>query len=248
MGHRLLILQQTEWQPPGRFLLQAAQALHVDLQVTKIWRESAADFIDFDGLILLGGPFFIDQDRQHPFLREEKRLLQAWLHLNRPCLGFNLGMHLIAEAAGATLGPGYVRSTGFIDGHLTQEGRQHPLFLGIDSPQPLFKWHTQAIQTPLPRNLVLLATSRDCMVEACCLAGRPHIVGLQCDNHAAAPEDVAAWVAHDRSMLATGKKRQPAARDLVEAARQAAHRTETTLIQLMRNFIELLHGQHPLAP
>ncbi len=248
MAHHLLVLQQTEWQPPGRFLLQAAQALHIDLRVAKIWRESTADFADFDGLILLGGPFGVDQDRQLPFLREEKRLLQTWLHLNRPCLGFNLGMHLIAEAAGATLGPGYVRSAGFIDGHLTQEGKQHPLFRDIDSPQPLFKWHTQAIQTPLPRNLVLLATSRDCMVEACCLAGRPHIVGLQCDNHAAAPEDVASWVTHDRSMLAAGKKHQAAVESLVAAARQETERTEATLTQLMRNFIDLLDRQQPSTP
>jgi GMP synthase-like glutamine amidotransferase len=239
MGYSVLILQQSEWYRPGKLLLQAARDNNIKLHVTKVWKESAADFADFDALVILGGPFRIDQDDQYPFLREEKRLVRAWINLNKPCLGFNLGQHLLAEAAGATIGPGYVRNTGFIDGHLTHEGRRHPLFQGVHTPFPLFKWHVQEIQSPLPRNMVLLATSKDCMAEACCLVGRSHIIGLQCDNYAGAPEDVALWIEHDREVFTPGKNPTAAAK-LIETANGLTEGMAATFGLLMRNFVAML--------
>ncbi len=240
MGYRFLILQHSDWLRPGKLLRQAAAANHVELHITKVWKESAADFAEFDALIILGGPYCIDQDRQHPFLGEEKRLIRAWMNLNKPCLGFNFGQHLLAEAAGAVIGPGYGRNIGFIEGHLTHEGKKHPLFQRMHSPFSLFKWSAEAIQSPLPRNMVLLATSKDCMVEACCLEGRPHIIGLQCDNYAADPDDVAFRLKHARKIGAAALGQQIPASELLETANTLATEIAANFDLLMRNFVALL--------
>lgn len=239
MGSCLLVFQQSKTQPFGQYLLQAAAALAIEPHLIHDWRQNLTDCNNYVGLILIGTPLSFNQDATHPFFHDGRRLLRTWLQLDRPCLGFHLGMHLIAEAAGAVVRPGFVRSVGFIDGHLTQEGRQHPLFNGLGSPLPLLKRHAQAIQMPLPRNLVLLATSRDCMVEACCLAGRPHIVGLQCGNHLAAPKDVAAWLARDQAMLAGGCKRRTKIQQLTATARQLAGETESTFSRILAIFFTL---------
>ena len=233
MAHRVLVLQHAEWQSPGKLLLQSARDNRVRLHCVDIRQDTAEDFADYDGLIILGGPFQSDQEEQYPFLLEEKRLIRAWVNLNRPCLGFNLGQHLLAEAAGASIGAGYGLSIGFIDGHQTHQGKKHPLFLGVDFSFPLFKWHVRAIESPLPRNMVVLATSIDCMVEAYCLEGRPHIIGLQCDNHLGAPEDVARLIAHEMTVIG-------ATRCLVEQAGARAVVLAPTFRAMMKNFFTML--------
>lgn len=230
MSKKILILQHTEWQQPGSMVWRVAQETGVALRVVQMWRESAADFAEFDALILLGGDCDLMQTDQCSFLNEERRLVRAWMNLNRPCLGFNLGYHLLAEALGATIGPGHVVSRGIIDGHITHEGRKHPLFQGIPTPCKLFKWHELVVQSPLPRSMVLLATSKDCMVEACCLEGRPHIIGLQCDNYAGIPDDLGNWLRHGRIVD----------EDLLEDARGLAAEMAADFGVLLRNFVSLI--------
>ncbi len=241
MGYRILVLQHCEWRQPGSILHQAAQTNNVILHIARAWKESAADFAEFDALIILGGPDHLNQEHQRPFLREEKRLVRAWMNLNKPCLGFNLGQHLLAEAAGATIGPSRPPHVGFSEGHLTHEGKKHPLFQGLRSPFPLFKWHDQEIQSPLPRNMVLLATSKDCMVEACCLEGRPHIIGLQCDNYAGTREDVDAWSKRDDALLKACTDRSGTTNELFATADRLAAGMATTCSLLLRNFVALLN-------
>ncbi len=240
MRHKILILQHTNWQKPGPVLWKTAEEMGITLRVVALWRESAADFAEYDALILLGGDRDLDQEKWCPYLCEEKRLVRAWMNLNRPCLGFNLGCHLLAEAAGATIGPGHIPSVGIIDGHITHEGRKHPVLQGIQSPSKLLKWHRQVIQSPLPRNMVVLATSKDCMVEACCLEGRPHIMGLQCDNYAAIPEDLALWLRYGERMPGRERYRGIFARELVETARGSAAEMAADFSLLVRNFVSLI--------
>lgn len=240
MSHKILILQHTDWQKPGPVMWRVAQETGVVLQVVHLWRESPADFAEFDALILLGGECGLGQEDRYRFLGEEKRLVRAWLNLNKPCLGFNLGYHLLAEVAGATIGPGHVASLGIIDGHITHEGRKHPLFQGIRTPCKLFKWHDQVVQSPLPRSMVLLATSKDCMVEACCLEGRPHIVGLQCDNYAGIPEDLGDWLRHGNRLMEREQRGRAFAKDLLRTARGLAAEMAADFGLLLRNFVSLI--------
>jgi len=240
MSHNVLILQHTEWQKPGPVFERVAREEGLSLRVVQMWRESAADFAEFDALILLGGNCKVTKADRCSFLEEEKRLVRAWVNLNKPCLGFNLGYHLLAEAAGATIDPGYVASLGFIDGHVTHEGRKHPLFQGVRTPFKLFKWHEQCVQSPLPRNMVLLATSKDCMVEACCLEGRPHIIGLQCDNYAAIPEDLDTWLRHGGGFFERECLSRDFAKVLKRDAQGLAAEIATDFGMLLRNFVSLI--------
>ena len=47
-----------------------------------------------------------------------------------------------------------------------------------------------------------LVTSRDCEIEAISVEGRPHLIGLQFDNHAAAPLNLRQWINSDLEWLA----------------------------------------------
>ena len=240
MGRRILALQHSERLQTILAMQQAAKKFGATWQTIKIWQESAVDFADFDALIILAAPCNLTQDDRYPFLHEEKRLLRAWMHLNRPYLGFNLGLHLIAEAAGASIGPTHSTGKRITEGHLTHEGKKHPLFRGVISPFRLFKQNDLEILPPLPRNMVLLATSKECMVEACCLEGQPHIVGLQCEHDLNTSKDLATQVNTQRIQTGTGRRNLSAAPKLLAPGNGLASEITANTELLLRNFISLL--------
>jgi GMP synthase-like glutamine amidotransferase len=90
---------------------------------------------------------------------------------------------------------------GFTQGLLTKSGINHPLFEGLPGNFPLFKWHAQAVLPPMPKTIQTLVTSPQCEVEAISVQGRPHVIGLQFDNHAASVSDAKTWVAGDCGWL-----------------------------------------------
>jgi GMP synthase (glutamine-hydrolysing) len=86
----------------------------------------------------------------------------------------------------------------------------------------------------------ILATSAECQVEAISLEERPHIVGLQFDNHAATPENVKDWLTMDSKWLSslTDKAIDPAA-ILVDAQKNSAIMGKQ-FAKLLDNFFSLI--------
>lgn len=203
MTKKLAVFQHSPWEGPGRFLLQAAHQNNVKLCIIKAWESIFPDPYDYSGFIVLGGSANVDEEDRYPFLISEKKSLQEILTANKPCLGICLGHQLLADALAAQIGPNFCCSIGVAQAFLTANGRSHPLFKGIASPFPTFKWHAQAVIPPLPRHFQILATSQECQVEAFSIKERPHLIGIQFDNHAGHPEDAAAWYDQDHEWLSS---------------------------------------------
>lgn len=237
MKSKILVLQHVAWRNPGRFLLNLANKLSIELQIVKCWKEPIPRGNDFDALILLGGVVSGFQKESGSLFEKETDFLTKWLLLDKPCLGFCLGHQAILDTFQAKTTPNFVDSIGFIDGHLTHDGRSHPLFKGFDPTFSLFKWHTHSIQTPLPPNCILLATSSDCVVEAFTIKGRPHIIELQFDNHAAHPDDVRSWVQSDKDWLNSLSLGKTYADELLKDAERSLKKNRQLLTKLIRNFM-----------
>ncbi len=241
MSKRLLVLQHVAWEGPGRFLREAAAERRVVLDVCHVYRQPlAVNRDDYDGFLLLGGGPNVDEEDRYPFLRAEKRFIREVVAADRPVLAICLGHQLLAEALGARIGRQRRASVGFIDGRLCEGGRAHPLFAGVPERLPLFKWHGYAVQMPLPAPLEWLATSPECEVEAFSVRGRPHICGLQFDNHAAHPEDVALWVREDARWLASLPELSISPQVLIQEATARLQVQQEFSARLMGNFFKLL--------
>ncbi|MFU8819527.1 MAG: type 1 glutamine amidotransferase [Desulfurivibrio sp.] len=167
-------------------------------------------------------------------------VIRRALAADLPCLGICLGHQLLAEALGAKVGRNFRNSIGFIPGHLTHAGREHPVFADCEQPIPLYKWHGYTVLEPLPGNLTLLMTSDHCQVEAISVIDRPHLLGLQSDNHAAAPRDVALWLEQDREWLGTIRDQQIKPQEIVAAARSHAKRVSRDFHRLLSNYLLLI--------
>lgn len=201
MPKRFLVFQHMPWEGPGQHLIRLAGKQKMQLEILEVWHQPIPDTGLYDGLIVLGGGPNVDQEKEYPFLKAEKAVIRRLIDEDKPCIGFCLGHQLLAEALGARIGPNFCRSVGFVDGHLTRDGHSHPLFHSTSKSFPLFKWHAQAVLPPLPKEIDVLVTSAQCQVEAISVKGRPHIVGLQFDNHAATVSDIRTWVEGDENWL-----------------------------------------------
>lgn len=232
MAPQFLVFQHGPWERPGQLLLQTAEELGIRLKIVKVWQQPIPRLAPYDGLIVLGGSPNVDQERLYPFLLPEKSAIRESIAEDRPYLGFCLGHQLLADALGAKVGSNVRPSVGFVQGFLTSAGREHPAFRALPKNLTLYKWHGQTVITPPPRHIEVLATSADCQVEAISVENRPHLLGLQFDNHAADPHDVAVWLAKDQKWLAS----LPLDLDPAAILRQAK-RLKT---QLARDFSRLL--------
>jgi GMP synthase (glutamine-hydrolysing) len=200
-ANRFLVFQHSPWEEPGPFLVRSAMKHRIRLDIVELWRQPIPDISPYYGLIVLGGSMNVDQEGQYPFLKAEKETIHRVIEKDMPYLGFCLGHQLLAEALGCSVRPNHCISVGLIQGKVTHQGRAHALFRGIPTTFILFKWHSQAVTPPLPKQVNPLVTSKDCQIEAISVEGRPHLIGLQFDNHAAAFLNVREWIHSDFEWL-----------------------------------------------
>ena len=240
MARKVIVFQHNPWEGPGRFLLSSAKRCSLKMDIIRVWEEEIPPLKGYTALIVLGGGPNVDQEHIYPFLTEEKKIIKKALAQDLPYLGFCLGHQLLADVLGAKVGPNFQSSIGFIEGFITHDGRIHPAFKELPQHMPLFKWHSQAVQEPLPSSINILATSAECQIEAISLQDRPHILGLQFDNHAD-PENVKHWLAMDSKWLNSlpGKEVDPA--KILADAQKYSGIIGSQFSKLFDNFFSLVH-------
>lgn len=109
------------------------------------------------GLILMGGPQGVYETDQHPYLKDEMRLIESALKENRPVLGVCLGSQLLAAALGAKVYKGARREIGWYPVRLTTEAKSDRLLAGVPEQFTAFHWHGDIFDLPL--DSVALASS-----------------------------------------------------------------------------------------
>ena len=152
----------------------------------------------FAGLIVLGGSMGAYQEADFPVLVLEKELLRAAAKSQMPIMGICLGAQLLASALGAKVSPGAVPEIGIYDLNFLESAKEDPLFFDLPGAQvKAAQWHQDYISEP-PSNLVVLADSAVCPIQAFKVS--EYIYGVQfhpeVDQHIFAswniPGDVAA--------------------------------------------------------
>jgi GMP synthase (glutamine-hydrolysing) len=119
----------------------------------------------YDAVFIFGGGMHVDQEDQHPWLRDEDDLVKGLLAQDVPVFGVCLGSQLIAKAAGARVGPAPREEIGWHEVELTPEAAADPVFAEIPQRFDAFQWHSYAFElppggTPLARNAIGLQAYR----------------------------------------------------------------------------------------
>jgi len=240
VARKFLVFQHSPWEGPGEVLRKEALKNNVELDVVKTWQEEIPELEPYSCIIVLGGGPNIDQEKEFPFLVKEKMAIKKSLAENRAYLGFCLGHQLLAEALGAKVGKNHKSSIGFVSGYLTHSGHNHPAFAGLPDFFPIFKWHAQTVREPLPGHLRVLATSIDCQVEALSVLDRPHILGLQFDNHSASPSEVEFRLDSDEEWLASLQDQAIDRKEILNRAQEYSARIKCEFNIFFSNFFKLI--------
>jgi GMP synthase (glutamine-hydrolysing) len=157
MPRALAIVQQPD-AGPGVFRDEAlSRGWDVDSWLIAQGGAPPADPLSYDAVLSFGGAMHADQEREHPWLRDEKELLARLVDAGVPTMGVCLGSQLLAEAAGARAERAPRPEIGWYGVELTPEGSRDPVFGVLDPGFEAFQWHSY--RSPLPPGAVELATS-----------------------------------------------------------------------------------------
>ena len=127
------------------------------------------------GVVMLGGPMNVYQEKAYPFLKKEDQFVRAVLGKEIPFLGICLGAQLLAKACGAAVTRAAYKEIGWSTVDLTAWGLHDPLFHGLGPTLSVLQWHEDTFA--LPDGGVLLATGERCRNQAFRVGGRAY--GLQ---------------------------------------------------------------------
>jgi GMP synthase (glutamine-hydrolysing) len=110
--------------------------------------ERLPDWREFDAVLAMGGPMSATHDADHPWLSAERDLVHDAVRAGKPFLGVCLGVQLLAAALGARVYPAERPEVGLLPVELTDEGRDDPLFAGLDGQLVTLQWHGDTFDLP----------------------------------------------------------------------------------------------------
>jgi GMP synthase (glutamine-hydrolysing) len=109
------------------------------------------------GLIVMGGPMGVYEQRRYPFLRDEMQLIEQALREEKPVLGVCLGSQLLASTLGATVTKGPKKEIGWYPVTLTDGAPSDPLWQDVEPSFMAYHWHGDIFA--LPQGASSLASS-----------------------------------------------------------------------------------------
>jgi GMP synthase-like glutamine amidotransferase len=170
---RILALQHVVFEEAGAinaWVVRNGHTLDILLVETiKQWPEP----VEFDMLIILGGPMSVHDEAFHPWLKVEKRWLNQFIELKRPVLGICLGAQLLAETLGGSVYKATEKEIGWFPVQPVLTGR--PTGFHFSNKLTPLHWHGETFD--LPKNAIRLAETATCLNQAFIFEDR--VIGLQ---------------------------------------------------------------------
>jgi len=139
-----------------------AQSRGHTLNGTKLYQSSHRfpEVTDFDMLIVMGGPMSVHDEASHPWLVEERALIQAAMNANKYVFGICLGAQQIAKTLDAQVYPNTHKEIGWYPVTFTEQALNLSLLSGLNTTMTVLHWHGE--QFDIPPGAVLIASSTAC--------------------------------------------------------------------------------------
>ena len=186
----ILVLQHVRVEHPGIFRSFLAEDGHSWDAVELDEGETVPPLDDYDALWVMGGPMDVWQEDIHPWLQQEKRLIQKAVEgRGMPFLGLCLGHQLLAEALGGEVRPSEHPEIGIMDVRLTDEGAGCVWMDGLPETLSCLQWHSAEVTVP-PAGAQVLASSPACAVQAMKWGPRAYSAQFHVEVE---PDTVANW-------------------------------------------------------
>jgi len=121
--------------------------------------------IDYDWLVVMGGPMNIYDEKNYPWLAREKSFIREAIDSGKVVIGICLGAQLIADVIGGKVTQNHNLEIGWFPVRLSREAISSTLF-SFFPPQPkVFQWHEDTFSR-LPKDTVYIAQNDACNNQA----------------------------------------------------------------------------------
>jgi len=144
---RVTCFQHIDCEGPGS-LLEILESKDVQVDILKPFKGESVPSQIRDGLILLGGPMGVYEEKAFTWMTEELNAIRKCLALGLPVLGICLGAQMLAHAAGGQVFRGALPEVGWYPVKLTPPGHLDPLLLGLPDSFDAFHWHGDTFNLP----------------------------------------------------------------------------------------------------
>jgi GMP synthase (glutamine-hydrolysing) len=153
-------LQHVDYESPSA-ILNWAKKENSKFTSTKFYlNEQLPEILDFDLLIIMGGPMNIYEYEKYPYLLEEKRFIKKAIDQNKSILGICLGGQLIADVLGAKTEKNKEKEIGWFPIQKVKNNYDAELNKILNTDEPVFHWHGDTFN--IPQGAVRLAKSEAC--------------------------------------------------------------------------------------
>ena len=162
---RLHYLQHVPFETPGTILTWAKENGH-KLTSTQLYKnEFFPKQQDFDWLVVMGGPMNIYDEKNYPWLADEKVFISEAIAAGKVVIGLCLGGQLIAHVIGGKVTRNPFAEIGWFPVRLSDKARLSPLFSFFPQQPIVFQWHGDTFSV-LPEAAECIATSEACRHQA----------------------------------------------------------------------------------
>jgi GMP synthase-like glutamine amidotransferase len=161
--------QHVEFETPGA-LISICKRLQLSIEIFKLYETSMPEDMDFDCLVIMGGPMNIFEEDKYPFLAREKSYIQKTIEAEKKILGICLGSQLLAHTLGAKVYHGNRAEIGWFPIQKTSDTMGF-----MPDVMTCFHWHGDTFE--LPQNAINFYRSDVTSNQA--FLYKNHILGLQ---------------------------------------------------------------------
>jgi GMP synthase-like glutamine amidotransferase len=140
---KVVAIQHVPTEPMG-YIEEILKEKGIEYEYVKVYETNELKISGATHIVIMGGPMGVYEEKEYPFLAQEKELIRQAMKNNTPILGICLGAQLIASALGKDVYP-YKRELGWFEVMKAEED-----FVTRDLPDRLivFQWHNDTFDLP----------------------------------------------------------------------------------------------------
>jgi GMP synthase (glutamine-hydrolysing) len=152
-GRKVSVFQHMESEGPG-FIPDLLASRAVTCEIHRLYETGVPPARISSPLIIMGGGMSVHDEKEFPFLAQEKEIIRRYIREGRRVIGICLGAQLIAAATGARVYPG-PKEFGWCG--IARESPEY--FQGFPDRMVVFQFHGDTFD--LPRGAALLWKGHD---------------------------------------------------------------------------------------